>query len=88
MPLIVLKSMSPIDLILFKLACYKDMHKILDEFNVRPDPTTSVLILVIMTVGIGPPNQLLTLLKTIVDAFTCWVSGEPPLPFVPIVKYA
>ena len=29
-----------IDLILFKLAGYKDMHKILDEFEFRPDPNT------------------------------------------------
>ena len=26
-----------VDLILFKLASYKDMHKILDEFLFRPD---------------------------------------------------
>ena len=29
-----------IDLILFKLASYKDMHKILDEFIFRPDSNT------------------------------------------------
>ena len=29
-----------IDLILFKLASYKDMHKISDEFEFRPDPNT------------------------------------------------